>query len=136
MDHRDAQLAKLLDETDELTDEIKTIEAGSDALHWQAGRLCFEIFGRGATTETGLSIAELAKQQGWPIDVIEKALAVYRVLGEWHERQTVPVPFNIAKLTLQHAKDGADAERLMELWRNQDRPDADRWQAYFHRGNN
>lgn len=101
---------------------------------WYMGRSCFRIFGSRPTTETGLKIAEFAQQRGCSPTTVRDPLRVYRVLGAWFERQIEPVPFTIAKHTVQHTQDTADAERLMEVWRKRGEPDEAEWKNFLSGG--
>lgn len=101
---------------------------------WTAGRICFEIFPHGRKTPTGLTVSQFAKEVGRAPGNIYRPLGVYRVLGNWYERQIEAVKFTIAELTVKHTQDVADAERLMELWRKQGEPDEAEWKSFLSGG--
>lgn len=98
---------------------------------WLIGRVCFEIFGNRPVTSTGLKIDQFAEERGCSVPTIRVPLRVYRVLGNWYERQIEPVKFTIAKLTVQHTQDVADAERLMEKWRKDGETDEAEWKKFL-----
>ena len=96
-----------IDELDRLLATSKAMGRAVDPLNgklqvkrWMIGRLCFEIFGRRATTKAGLSVAEFAKERGCSMPKIYDPLRVYRVLGDWYEQGSCVALYSDATLEL------------------------------------
>lgn len=126
------RLRELVRHDERLQRALKLIDAKRDVAVWKIGRVCFRLFGYDdRTLETGLSIPEFAQERGCTTEEIEKPLRVYRVLGDFFERQIEPVPFSVAFATVEHTSERASAERLMDLWRKRNEPDEAHWRAFL-----